>query len=341
MHMKTRNINLLMLFTALLIGFLSSCKKDDDDIPAGVKPQISALEIGSGNNKTAKAGADLHLEAEIVAEALIDKIDIEIHQEGGGSFKFSKTYTEGKYIGVKNANFHEHVDIPSEAPAGTYHFHLTVTDKAGASTTVESPLTIEAAEAKVAFKLIFTEVDAHAHGDHFHDIAEKTGVEPLTVSFGNDGKALSGAHADISPEAVYKIEFKQFDASGKEIQGQYIKDKATASFYKAFLTGGGFVLNPNSSTSTGAVFQPKEATYGDGTAVSGAVETTGIISYFTAGKDNAGEKEVTYVLRKFDDATTKASVTRVDWNLSDYASKFAGQDIVRLTFELHAEEGGH
>jgi len=63
MHMKTRNINLLMLFTAVLIGFLSSSKKDDVDIPAGVKPQTSALELGSGNINPAKSWSDLHLKA--------------------------------------------------------------------------------------------------------------------------------------------------------------------------------------------------------------------------------------------------------------------------------------
>lgn len=337
MNMKTRNIHFLFLFTALFFGFLSSCKKDNADIPVTTKPTIGTLEIGSDNNKTVKAGTDLHLEGDIVAEALIDKIEIEIHQEGG-SFKFAKIYTDEKYVGKKNVTFHEHIDIPSEVPAGQYHFHFTVTDKAGNATTVESPLTIQGADAKVAFKLVFTEVDAHAHGDHFHDIADKSGVEPFSVSFDNNGKALGDGHAHLKPEGIYKIDFKQFDATGQEIQGQYIKDKATATLYKAFLTGGAFVLNSGNSL-TGAIFQPKEATYGDGSAVTGAIETTGITTYFTAGKDNAGEKEVAFVLRKFKDSATKATITRADWNRIDYVAKYPGDDILRLTFELHAEEG--
>ena len=338
MNMKTRNINFLFLFTALFFGLLSSCKKDDADIPTSTKPEIGALEIGLDNSKTVKAGSDLHLDGDIVAEALIDKIEIEIHQEAG-DFKFAKIYTDEKYAGKKNATFHEHIDIPSEAPAGQYHFHLTVTDKAGNTTTVESPLTIQAADAKVAFKLVFTEVDAHPHGDHFHDIADKSGLEPISVNFDNNGKALGDGHAHIIPAGVYKIDFKQFDATGQEIQGQYIKDKATASLYKAFLTGGAFVLNPNSTTSSGAVFQTKETTYGDGSAVTGAIETTGITSYFTAGKDNAGEKDVAFVLRKFKDTATKATITRVDWNRVDYVSKYPGDDVIKLSFEMHAEEG--
>lgn len=335
--MKIRNIRFFVLLSTILFGFLSSCKKDNDDIPSLAKPQIGTLEIGSGNNKTVTAGTDLHLEGDIVAEALIAKIDIEIHQEGNGQYKFSKSYTEGKYIDVKNTTFHEHVDIPADAPAGDYHFHFTVTDRAGNATTVESPLTIQASVAKVAYKLTFTEVDGEAHGDHFHDLADKAKVEPITVSFDDQGKALAGSHAHLHPESIYKIELKQFDASSKEIQGQYIINKATADSYKAFLTGGSFVLNTNSSSGSGAIFQTKETNYGDGTVVNGAIETTGIISYFTAGKDNEGEKEVTYVLRKFNNATTKATVTRADWNRSDYETKFAGQDIIKLSFELHAE----
>jgi hypothetical protein len=337
--MKTRNIRFFFLLSTILLGFLSSCKKDNEEIPALPKPQIGTLEIGSGNNKTAKAGSDLHLEGDLVAEALIAKIEIEIHQEDGGQYKFTKAYTDGKYIGVKNATFHEHIDVPADAPAGAYHFHFTVTDKAGNATTVESPLTIEGSDAKVAYKLVFTEVAGEAHGDHFHDLADKDKVEPISISFDEKGTALAGGHAHINPESIYKIEFKQFDASSKEIQGQYIANKATADYYKAFLTGGSFVLNPNSSTGTGAIFQTKETTYGDGSAVNGAIETTGIITYFTAGKDNEGEKNVSYILRKFNDATTKAKVTRADWNLSDYATKFAGQDQIKLSFELHAEVG--
>ncbi|MDM1296694.1 DUF4625 domain-containing protein [Sphingobacterium sp. N143] len=338
--MKTTKIGFITLFTMLIFGLLSSCKKDNDDIPALSKPTIDTMEIGTDNSKTAAAGADLHLEGNIVAEALIDKIAIDIHQEGGGSYKITKTYTEGKYVGVKNAVFHEHIDIPSVAPAGEYHLHFTVTDKAGNSTTVESPLTITAAAAKAAFKLVFTEVKGEAHGDHFHDLADIEGVEPLSVNFDASGEPIGHGHFHISPSGIYRVELKQYDATGAEIQGQYIKDKATADSYKAFITGGAFILNPNSENATGAIFQPKETTYSDGTAIpSGAIETTGIISYFTAGAANTGEKEVKFVLRKLKDKSTKAKITRTDWNLSNYEVKFPGEDVFRLSFELHAEDG--
>lgn len=336
--MKSKKISIVVLCIALLFGLLSSCKKDNDEIPSSEKPQIDALEIGSDNGKSVSAGSDLHIEGNIIAESLIAKIDIEIHQEGGGSFKINKSYTDGKYIGVKNTTFHEHLDIPSEAPAGNYHLHFSVTDKAGNTETVESPLTVTAAEGKVSYKLVFTEVKAAPHNDHFHDIEDKAGVEPISINFDKAGKALAADHIHLAPEGIYKIELKEFDDEGKETQGQYIKNKATADQYKAFLIGGSFILNTKSTNLTGAIFQTKETTYSDGTPLpAGATETTGIISYFTAGKDNEGEKNVKYVLRKFNDSITKANITREHWNLADYQTKFPGNDIISLEFEIHAE----
>jgi hypothetical protein len=82
-------------------------------------------------------GDDMHLEADILAEGLISRIDVEIHQEDG-SFEIEKTYTEGKYIGVKNVEFHEHIDIPADAPLGEYHLHFTVTDREGQTSQAEA-----------------------------------------------------------------------------------------------------------------------------------------------------------------------------------------------------------
>lgn len=124
----------------------SSC---DDEKESTGKPIVGLNEVGKENSKTGIAGSDLHLEGEIIAENLIRRIDIEIHQEDGGDFKIEKSFTEGKYIGVKNAHFHEHIEIPSEAPAGKYHLHFTVTDRLGQTETRESELTVKAAAAHI------------------------------------------------------------------------------------------------------------------------------------------------------------------------------------------------
>lgn len=129
-----------MAFLCASTLFLTSCGDDDDDLPA--KPSITLTEVGHDNAKHCHPGHDLHLEADVVAEGLIQRIDVEIHEENGGSFKIEKSYTDGKYIGIRNTEFHEHIDIPAEAPLGEYHLHFTVTDKNGQQTTVESELNI-------------------------------------------------------------------------------------------------------------------------------------------------------------------------------------------------------
>lgn len=147
---KRINVGIILLF-ALCAGFFTSCD-DDDDAPAA-KPVITLEEIGHNNSKAVAPGSDLHLEAIITAEGIIRQIALEIHQEGG-SFEIEKVYTDSKYIDLKNVTFHEHVDIPANAPEGHYHLHLTVTDKLGQTTTAESELTVAA--------------DAE-HSDHGHE----------------------------------------------------------------------------------------------------------------------------------------------------------------------------
>ena len=131
-NMKALSILSLAAAAALTL-FATSCNKEDNI----AKPTVTLTEVGHDNEKTAMRGDDMHLEADILAEGLIKRIDVEIHQEDG-SYEIEKSYTEGKYIGVKNVEFHEHIDIPAEAPLGEYHLHFTVTDQKGQTTTVET-----------------------------------------------------------------------------------------------------------------------------------------------------------------------------------------------------------
>lgn len=142
--MNTKLVRSLTLLFSACFFLFSSCGKDDDQTPP--KPTILIEELGSGHDApddhAVQAGSDLHIEAQITAEGLIARIDVEIHQEEGGSFEIEQSYTEGKYIDVKNTEFHEHIDIPADAPAGEYHFHLTVTDRLGQTATAEADLDI-------------------------------------------------------------------------------------------------------------------------------------------------------------------------------------------------------
>lgn len=191
-------------------------------------------------------------------------------------------------------------------------------------------------------ELILTEVSGEtveAHGDHFHGLDGGTESEAIVIKFDENGVATSNGHLHLEADAAYKIELKAWDYTGKEVQNDFIANKAAADQYKAFLIGGDFILNPDSDDESGAIFQPREQTYGDGAAVEGKYETTGILSYFTVGHDNEGAtKGVTYVLRKLG-AGVKATVERTDWNRSDYAAAFAGENVLELTFEIHAEHG--
>lgn len=148
---------MMALATVFTLGF-TSCSDDDDNMPAA--PVVKLSEIGLENSKHAHPGHDLHLEGTIVAEGLIKRIDVEIHQEDGGKMKIEKSFTEGKYINVRNAEFHEHIDIPAETPLGEYHLHFTVTDNHGQQTTVEEHLNIVEDDG--------TEEEEEGHEHHHH-----------------------------------------------------------------------------------------------------------------------------------------------------------------------------
>lgn len=79
--------------------------------------------------------------AEIVAEGKIDKITIDLHPEGFTADDIEAEYTS--YSGQLNADFHEDLDIPATAVAGEYHFHMTVTDQEGQTTSFEADVDIQ------------------------------------------------------------------------------------------------------------------------------------------------------------------------------------------------------
>jgi len=136
--------------TIAIALFLISCDKD------GAAPEIDFHELGMENSKTAFAGEDLHMDADILAENKIDRIELEIHSEGGHhdkgtilfkpleEWEFDTVYT--KFSGVKTPHFHEHIEIPLDAERGDYHFHFVVTDMEGYQTTFEEEIEVLAPE---------------------------------------------------------------------------------------------------------------------------------------------------------------------------------------------------
>lgn len=334
--MNVRKIFSKSGLVALIALSITACKKDKEDIVPN--PSISGLEVGYEDSKIVNRGTDLHLDAEILAPGNIATVRLEISPESSGGWHFEKTYTEG-FVGVKNADFHEHVDIPADATTGNYRLRLVVTDQSGNTAAAESALKIVAKNPTAA--LVFTKITGseslYPHGDHFHGLGGATEGASDTVTFDDGGIALSNGHLHLEATGFYKIALKTYNAEGGEMQEQYISNAATAANYKAFLIGGSFVLNANTANETGAIFQPRETIYADGTAVTGgATFTTGVTTYFTAGTANTGAKDVTFVMRKLQ-ADIKASITRSDWNREDYTTVFAGTNELELKFEIHAE----
>ncbi|WP_246124862.1 DUF4625 domain-containing protein, partial [Algibacter pacificus] len=145
--MKTKIKSLAIV--ALVATFLFSC--DSDDSPKLDAPQISNFEFGEGSEhsteQVAFKGSDIHLEAEINAEAKVSRISLSIHAhdltvaDNEVEWDFEQVFTDAKYL-VINPTFHEHVDVPDNIPAGEYHIELVVTDELGNSTEIEGHIEI-------------------------------------------------------------------------------------------------------------------------------------------------------------------------------------------------------
>jgi hypothetical protein len=144
--MKTK----VKFLTLVIFGglFFTACEKDDPI----AKPVINMTELGYENSKMAYQGDDLHVEADVIAEGKIDKIEIVLHPEGehmkkslviyqAGEWETDTTFTE--FSGLKNATFHKHIAIPKDAEPGHYHFHFSVTDLEGNQAAVEDEIEIK------------------------------------------------------------------------------------------------------------------------------------------------------------------------------------------------------
>lgn len=120
---------------------LFSCKKED--APVLEKPVVTINEVGSNNSRIAYTGNNLHLDAEVKAPGKVASIKLQITlADSNYGWDVVKTYTT-PYAGVKNADFHEHIDVPENARPGMYTLLIVVTDEAG-----------EKAQAKVDFEVI-------------------------------------------------------------------------------------------------------------------------------------------------------------------------------------------
>ncbi|MXN93240.1 DUF4625 domain-containing protein [Flavobacterium sp. Sd200] len=169
------------IFSLIAIASLTSCSNDDDAAPVAALT-VEFTEVGHGGTPPhAHAGEDLHLEAEILAEAKIANVVIEIHSETDASApEITAAYSD--YNGLRNATFHKHVDIPATQPAGIYHLHLTVTDANGQTKTAESNLEILPAETDSSIAIEITELGHGTAGSFHTHVGEEMHVEGTITS---------------------------------------------------------------------------------------------------------------------------------------------------------------
>ncbi len=253
--MKKSLVFATMVLLSIISFMLSSCGNDEPE-PAVSKPVAALAEVGEENCKTGVAGKDLHLEGELLAEGLIGRIDLAITSADGKTTVLTKSWTDGKYIGVRNTTFHEHVDIPADAPEGDYELTFTVTDKLGQSSVFTSDLKIEVpkadapkisiteagednsktavvgedmhleAEISAPYKIAEIEVELHNTAAGYEKVYKFTG------KYLGETSAHFHEHLDIpadAPAGEYHLHFTVTDAEGnsttEEVEGIQITAK--------------------------------------------------------------------------------------------------------------------
>lgn len=237
-----KKLTIKPIFTLLLfISVFAACKKDSEEVfPA---PTITGLEIGSANSKIGFAGNDIHIEGEIIAPANIASVTLDIHPKTGAGWTFNQTYTED-LVGLKNAEFHQHIDIPANAVLGVYHLHLKITDQAGQTTDVEADIEIkkdltlptvtgfEAApntagndlhlEAAIGAVNKIAKITVEIHGGTYKKEVAYTDAAMVGQTAYNLHKHIAIADA---PVGHYHIHLKVEDQAGKSIEVEEHFDK--------------------------------------------------------------------------------------------------------------------
>tara|TARA_R110002051_G_scaffold1134_4_gene5745 strand:- start:344 stop:1120 length:777 start_codon:yes stop_codon:yes gene_type:complete len=208
--MKT-NFKLLSFFVLAAVT-LSSCSSDDDSPLIEDAPLITNFEYGEGSShgdeQVGYKGSDIHLEAEIVAEATVSSIALDIHAhdlevgEGEVEWDFEQIYTDADYL-VKNPVFHEHVDVPANIPSGEYHITLTVTDSNGNSTEIEGHIHIMDAVTTSALSIDESAVrGTDLHTEFFIEAIH--GVHNVTVGIHAHGLTVGEGEQEWHFEQVYE-----------------------------------------------------------------------------------------------------------------------------------------
>lgn len=225
--------NLTKPFLALFIiaSTFTACKKDD---VATDPPAINNFKIGTNNNKIAYPGTDIHMEGQITAADNIANVKLNIKPKTGTGWNFTQEYTDG-FAGLKNAEFHKHVDVPADAVLGIYVVTLTVTDANGRIATFNADIEIKV-DATIPTATGF-EVGLNAAKNDLHveaAISAPNKIAKIVIEIHGSGwekeveytdAAMVGQtnynlhkHIDVTaaPAGHYHVHLKIVDQAGKE-----------------------------------------------------------------------------------------------------------------------------
>jgi hypothetical protein len=124
------------LFFVLFLPFYSACSEDAE--PRLPSPMVTNVELGLGDNGFGVIGRDFHFNADVVAGDKLDTVEITIRQKSGETYldEWFLSFIWNEYRGLKNANIHQHFDIPKDAVQGDYDFVILVKDKNGQETEI-------------------------------------------------------------------------------------------------------------------------------------------------------------------------------------------------------------
>ena len=235
----TMKISKFLFTFATVAALFTACKKDE----VIEMPKIEGLEVGLNNSKIAHPGSDLHIEAQLLATETIASVKLEIKPVATTGWSFNEEFTTG-FTGQKNAEFHEHFDIPADAALGMYKVILTLTDAKGQITKVESDLELKY-DPTLPQATDF-EVDLNTAGNDLHVEATITAVNKIAkvvveIHGGTYEKeveytdaAMVGAttynlhkHINVSdvPAGHYHVHLKVVDQTGKENEFEEHFDK--------------------------------------------------------------------------------------------------------------------
>lgn len=134
--MKHNMFKTFALVTAVTL-VLGACSKT-------AAPVVTFTEVGHENSHTVVAGDELHLEADIEAEGIVREISLHIEDVSHHSFIMDTLIADGNYVGVRNTEFHEHIDIPATSAPGRYSVELAVSDREGQTSSASDSFTVVA-----------------------------------------------------------------------------------------------------------------------------------------------------------------------------------------------------